>query len=67
MREITTSTNPADRLGQSSSGRVANLIIPRAACGLHEERYQVVLVNSNPATIMTDQNLPIAPTSADHC
>ena len=34
----------------------------QACKALKEEGYRVVLVNSNPATIMTDQSLPIAPT-----
>ena len=36
----------------------------QACKALKEEGYRVVLVNSNPATIMTDPSLPIAPTSS---
>jgi carbamoyl-phosphate synthase large subunit len=32
----------------------------QACKALREEGYKVVLVNSNPATIMTDRNSPIA-------
>ena len=36
----------------------------QACKALQEEGYEVVLVNSNPATIMTDPDLRTAPTSS---
>ena len=44
---------------RSSSDKLPNLIIPgtQACMALREEGYEVVLVNSNPATIMTDTKI----------
>lgn len=36
----------------------------QACKALREEGYRVILVNSNPATIMTDRKWPMRPTSS---
>ena len=41
-------------------GQSCNLIIGTQACrALQDEGYKVILINSNPATIMTDKDLVI--------